>query len=54
MATTQTRRRSSRLMLPGLAIAALLAVASSALPAMAATARPAATGTAASTGCQNW
>ena len=39
------RHRSTRLMLPGLAIAALLAVATSALPASAATARPGVTAT---------
>lgn len=39
------RRRSTRLMLPGLAIAALLALVTSALPASAATARPGVTGT---------
>ncbi len=48
------RYRSTRFMLPGLAVAALLALAGSALPASAATARPGATGTAASTDCQAW
>ena len=45
MTTTQNRHRSTRLMLPILAIAALLPLAASALPASAATARPGMTGT---------
>lgn len=45
MTTTQPRHRFTRLMLPVLAIAALLPLAASALPASAATARPGMTGT---------
>jgi hypothetical protein len=50
----KTRRRFTILMVPGLAIAALLALAGSALPASAATARLGASETATSTDCQHW
>jgi hypothetical protein len=45
MTAIKTRHRSTRLMLPVLAIVALLSLATSALPASAATARPHMTGT---------
>ena len=53
--TRQTRHRPTGLILPGLAIAALLALTSTPAPASAATARPGLSERAtSSTDCQNW